>query len=180
MCNHSSHVSTPFAVIDLHLHLDGSLSLASAKQLAAMQNIPLPETDAEILHLLQVSPNCKDLNEYLENDVDITQQEVDQDACWEIVELFDKYYQYETAIAECGAPIYKTETPVTVTIEGNYGDEYTSDDEAVQAEISECGSRTLNQCEKYLERLCNNASSQQECDSLIAELSTENVVVTAE
>ena len=52
--------------IDLHLHLDGSLSLASVKQLAAMQNIPLPQTDAEILHLLQVSPDCRDLNEYLE------------------------------------------------------------------------------------------------------------------
>lgn len=66
MCHNSSHISSPYAVIDLHLHLDGSLSLASVKQLAAMQNIPLPETDTEILHLLQVSPNCRDLNEYLE------------------------------------------------------------------------------------------------------------------
>lgn len=65
MCQHSSHPSAPFAVIDLHLHLDGSLSLASVRQLAALQNIPLPETDAEILQLLQVSPDCRDLNEYL-------------------------------------------------------------------------------------------------------------------
>lgn len=66
MYHNSSLRSSPYAVIDLHLHLDGSLSLASAKQLAAMQNIPIPETDAEILNLLQVSPDCKDLNEYLE------------------------------------------------------------------------------------------------------------------
>ena len=54
------------AIIDLHLHLDGSLSLASAKELAQMQQIPLPETDAELINLLQVSDDCRDLNEYLE------------------------------------------------------------------------------------------------------------------
>lgn len=120
------------------------------------------------------------LSEYLTAPVDIQKKALDKTACEEIVKLFDKYHQYETTIAECGAPIYKTETPVTVTIEGSYGSAYTSDDEAVQKEISGCANRTLEQCKKYLERLCNNASSQQECDSLIAGLSTENVVVTAE
>ncbi len=51
-------------LIDLHLHLDGSLSVESVKQLAALQNIPLPE-DARLLRQLQVDPGCRDLNEYL-------------------------------------------------------------------------------------------------------------------
>lgn len=53
-------------LIDLHLHLDGSLSVASVRELAAMQNIPVPEDDRELLKTLQVGPDCRDLNEYLE------------------------------------------------------------------------------------------------------------------
>ena len=52
--------------IDLHLHLDGSLSLKTVRQLAAMQNVAVPERDEELLRKLQVGPNCRDLNEYLE------------------------------------------------------------------------------------------------------------------
>lgn len=55
-----------YALIDLHLHLDGSLSLMSARSLASKQNIELPLDDGELLNLLQVSEDCRDLNEYLE------------------------------------------------------------------------------------------------------------------
>ena len=55
-----------FGMIDLHLHLDGSLSLASVRELAAMQNIEIEKDDAGLLQKLQVSPTCRDLNEYLE------------------------------------------------------------------------------------------------------------------
>ena len=55
-----------YALIDLHLHLDGSLSLASARSLAKMQGIALPRDDGELLSLLRVSKDCRDLNEYLE------------------------------------------------------------------------------------------------------------------
>ena len=54
------------ALIDLHLHLDGSLSLANVRTLAAMQNIALPQDDHALLAMLQVEPGCRDLNEYLE------------------------------------------------------------------------------------------------------------------
>ena len=54
-----------YAVIDLHLHLDGSLSPASVRKLAAMQGVALPEEE-ELLRLLRVSPDCRSLNEYLE------------------------------------------------------------------------------------------------------------------
>ena len=51
--------------IDLHLHLDGSLSIESARELARMQNISLPANDDELRKLLTVGDECKDLNDYL-------------------------------------------------------------------------------------------------------------------
>ena len=56
----------PFALIDLHLHLDGSLSLASVRELAAMDGIAVDDADRALLKKLQVGPDCRDLNEYLE------------------------------------------------------------------------------------------------------------------
>ena len=53
-------------LIDLHLHLDGSLSLETVRTLAAMQQKNVPADDQELLQRLQVGPNCQDLNEYLE------------------------------------------------------------------------------------------------------------------
>ena len=55
----------PYALIDLHLHLDGSLSLESVRELAAMDGISLDD-DRTLLRKLQVEPDCRDLNEYLE------------------------------------------------------------------------------------------------------------------
>ena len=55
-----------YGLIDLHLHLDGSLSLESVRELARMQNIEVEADDEKLLKLLQVGPDCKDLNEYLE------------------------------------------------------------------------------------------------------------------
>ena len=51
--------------VDLHLHLDGSLSVNMVKQLASEQGIDLPYSDAEIAQMLQVDDGCNDLNEYL-------------------------------------------------------------------------------------------------------------------
>lgn len=53
-------------LIDLHLHLDGSLPLNSVRELARMQNMAVEHDDEKLLKLLQVGPDCKDLNEYLE------------------------------------------------------------------------------------------------------------------
>ena len=55
-----------YGLIDLHLHLDGSLSLASVRDLAQLQNMAIEPDDEKLLKMLQVGPDCKDLNEYLE------------------------------------------------------------------------------------------------------------------
>lgn len=53
-------------MIDLHLHLDGAISLESAKQLAKLQNIEISKSDEELLKVMRVSSDCKDLNEFLQ------------------------------------------------------------------------------------------------------------------
>ena len=53
-------------LIDLHLHLDGSLSIENIKKISSLQNIPLNFNDEEITKKLSVSEGCKNLNEYLE------------------------------------------------------------------------------------------------------------------
>lgn len=51
-------------MIDLHLHLDGSLPQKTVLELAEMQNIKLPEVD-ELKKLLTVPGSCESLRDYL-------------------------------------------------------------------------------------------------------------------
>lgn len=53
-------------MLDLHLHLDGSLSVKTVRNLAKLNETNIPESDFELLKMMQISPDCKDLNEYLE------------------------------------------------------------------------------------------------------------------
>jgi len=52
--------------IELHAHIDGSITVDIARKLAELQNVDLPADDGELEELLQVSKDCKDLNEFLE------------------------------------------------------------------------------------------------------------------
>lgn len=53
-------------LVDLHLHLDGAISVESAKDLAKLQGVAIPESDEELLKMLRVSEDCHNLNEFLE------------------------------------------------------------------------------------------------------------------
>ena len=53
-------------MIDLHLHLDGSLSPELVIKLAKEQKIELPTTNPDLLKkFLCVPDNCESLNDYL-------------------------------------------------------------------------------------------------------------------
>lgn len=53
-------------MIDLHLHLDGAISLNSARELATLQDISIPENDNALEQMMRVSPDCRNLNDFLE------------------------------------------------------------------------------------------------------------------
>lgn len=54
-------------MIDLHLHLDGSLAPEEVPVLASMSGVSLPtENVEELRNLLMVQPDCRNLGEYLE------------------------------------------------------------------------------------------------------------------
>ena len=56
-----------YAIVDLHLHLDGSLSAKAIIEVARKEGIKLPsENEDELNCFLMVPENCKSLNEYLE------------------------------------------------------------------------------------------------------------------
>ena len=64
---HDNHEATPVTLTKaIDLHLDGVISLSSARQLARMQGFAIPESEEELKRLMQVSDDCKDLNEFLE------------------------------------------------------------------------------------------------------------------
>lgn len=52
--------------VELHCHLDGSLSLDTVRTLALMSGVLVPSKDSELRELLQVGKDCKSLVEYLE------------------------------------------------------------------------------------------------------------------
>ena len=52
-------------LVELHLHLDGSLSINNCRKLAEIQNINIPEDENVIRNMMMVSPDCRDLNEFL-------------------------------------------------------------------------------------------------------------------
>ncbi|MGT2926390.1 adenosine deaminase [Streptococcus cuniculipharyngis] len=51
--------------VELHCHLDGSLSLPCLRQLAEMAAIDLPESDEDLLALVTAPSDCQSLNDYL-------------------------------------------------------------------------------------------------------------------
>ena len=52
-------------LVELHLHLDGALSIDNCKKLAKIQNINIPSSDKQLHDILAVSSNCHDLNDFL-------------------------------------------------------------------------------------------------------------------
>ncbi len=111
------------------------------------------------------------LNEYIMEDVDVKQDIVSTEACNDIVELFDKYYQYETAIAECKNADYMYASSVTFDLQFVQGANETEED-AVKKVAPWCvdqGHKTVESCKNFLLRQCGAAGSVSACRSLFQE-----------
>lgn len=54
-----------YALVDLHLHLDGSLSVEDVRYMASIDGVMLPAVDEELEKLLICPEDCQDLNDYL-------------------------------------------------------------------------------------------------------------------
>ena len=107
------------------------------------------------------------LNEYIDKDVDISKKSMEEETCDEIVELFDKYYQYETAIAECKDAEYLYSSSITVNMTF---DETKGEEAAVRNTASWClegGHTTVSACKNFLNRECVNAGSVEACEALL-------------
>ena len=104
------------------------------------------------------------LNEYLENKVDITQKVMEPESCDEIVKLFDKYYQYETAIAECNQihGKYKATTKVyineEITSSGGAGVSVTN--EEIDKMVDDVEKKTMK---KAAEKAVDSQGNYKDC-----------------
>lgn len=54
-----------YALVDLHLHLDGSLAMSDMRELAALEGINLPSDDKELKDMVVCPKECEDLPSYL-------------------------------------------------------------------------------------------------------------------
>ena len=109
------------------------------------------------------------LNEYIEKDVDITQKSMDEKTCDEIVKLFDKYYQYETAIAECKDAEYEYKSSITVKLSF---DTTSGEAAAVQAVAPWCFNedyKTVEECQNFLDLQCTLAGDVDKCREKLLE-----------
>ena len=102
--NKNKFVFNQKCAIDLHLHLDGSVSLKSARELSKIEGVFLPSSDEELEKLLSVGKNCRDLNEYLEKftlPVSLLQSEKSLEKCAFNLcrELFEQGFIYAKCFA---------------------------------------------------------------------------------
>lgn len=67
--DHTSPIATPdasrYALVELHLHVDGSLSADDVIWMAKEEGVDVPPSRAELRQLLVCPEHCEDLNRYL-------------------------------------------------------------------------------------------------------------------
>ena len=57
--------ASQYALVELHLHLDGSLSAEDVLLMAKEEGVDVPSSTRDIYQLLSCPEDCKDLNRYL-------------------------------------------------------------------------------------------------------------------
>lgn len=64
--NSGAHVIKLSKFIDLHLHLDGAISVNSVKELARLQGVEIPENEDELLKLMRFDPATMGLTDFFD------------------------------------------------------------------------------------------------------------------
>lgn len=103
------------------------------------------------------------LNEYLSEQITLSEKTVSTESCEEIMELFDKYYQYETAIAGCKGAEYDYVSSLTVRVTF---DSTNSEADGVKKAAKVCydaGYTTETGCIGYLTEQCVAQGSKEKC-----------------
>lgn len=86
---------------DLHLHIDGAISVKSARKLAEIQKISIPESDAELEKLLRVTPGCRDLNDFLKKfDFPGSLMQTEKGISWAVYNLLEELHEQGVIYAE--------------------------------------------------------------------------------
>lgn len=57
--------ASKYALVDLHLHLDGSLSVDDAIYMSSVEGVSLPASRSEIENMLVCPVDCESLTDYL-------------------------------------------------------------------------------------------------------------------
>jgi len=78
-----------YALVDLHLHLDGSLSMADAIHMAAVEGVSLPAERSAVERLLACPESCGSLNDYTQGEEAVNN-------------LYQQYTMLKNAIREMG------------------------------------------------------------------------------
>ena len=112
------------------------------------------------------------VNEYIENDVDAVGTSMSVESCAEIVELYDKFYAYETAVSECmGAEYFGTsELVVEIPIQTSPSDPMVEKNSIAQVApiCAATGHDTKALCQAYLTQQCAAQGSVDACKQYFA------------
>ena len=88
-------------MIDLHLHLDGSLNPENVLEMAKMSGVQMTHSKAEIEKLLMVEPDCTSLGEYLEKfELPLELLQTKECICYAVYELMRDLYKQGLCYAE--------------------------------------------------------------------------------
>lgn len=112
------------------------------------------------------------INEYINNDIDVTGGSMTIDSCVEIVGLYDKYYAYETAISECmGVEYYgSSQLVVEIPIERSATDATVEQNSILKMApiCAAAGYVNKESCTAFLTQQCVEQGSVDACKSWLS------------
>lgn len=93
--------ASKYALLDLHLHLDGSLSVEDAIHMAAIEGVTIPSDKDEVKKLLVCPDDCESLNDYLKCfDLPVSIMQSRETIAYSVSSLVQRLYKQGLIYAE--------------------------------------------------------------------------------